>query len=128
MTDIFSITPESRAAGEAAASGRLLLRSCRSCGQVHYYPRPICPFCFGADTEWVEAKGTGRIYSFSVNRQGNNPYIIAYVALEEGPIMMTNIVDTPPDSVAIDQRVELVFEKDASGAPVSMFRASDRHS
>lgn len=120
--DKLAITPEAKPAMDAAAQGRLLLRKCNSCGQVHYYPRPICPFCYSDGTDWLEAKGTGRIYSFSINRQGDNPYVIAYVTLDEGPLMMTNIIGTPVEDVAIDQPVELVFETDPSGEPVARFR------
>lgn len=119
--DMSTTTPESGPAREAAAKGRLLLRTCRNCNQVHYYPRPICPFCFSEDTDWTEANGTGSIYSFSVNRQGD-PYVIAYVALDEGPIIMTNIVEATLESIAIHQRVELAFQTGSSGEPVAMFR------
>lgn len=122
-----AVTPEANAARDAAADGRLLLRSCRTCGRNHYYPRPICPFCFGEDTEWIEAEGSGLIYSFSVNRQGD-PYVIAYVALSEGPIMMTNIIGIAPEDVAIDQPVALVFQADSSGEMVAMFRPAHAES
>lgn len=43
----------------AAAEGRLLIKKCPSCGQVHHYPRSICPFCFSDWTEWLQASGRG---------------------------------------------------------------------
>ncbi len=59
----------------------LRIRRCISCSKPHWYPRPVCPFCMG-DTEWVDAVGTGTIYSVSVTRRaGPIPYAIAYVAL-----------------------------------------------
>jgi uncharacterized protein len=119
--EVLKISPEMELWREAARDGKLLLRACRTCTKVHYYPRPICPFCFSDETEWLEAKGVGEIYSYSINRQGE-PYVIAYVALDEGPIMMTNIQDVDPADVAIGQRVGLVFRPDASGVPSPMFR------
>jgi uncharacterized OB-fold protein len=38
------------------------------------------------------------------------PYVMAYVQLDEGPRVLTNIVNTPPDAVKIGLQVEVVFE------------------
>ena len=53
--------PELQPLRDAAARGELLLKRCTSCGETHYYPRPICPFCFSAATEWRKAGGGGTI-------------------------------------------------------------------
>jgi len=107
---------------DAAAQGKLLIKRCAGCGEFHYYPRPLCPFCFSEQTEWVEAKGTGSIYTFSVTRRaGPTPYAIAYVTLDEGVTMMTNIVDCDLDAIRIGQRVRVVFKPTEGGPPVPMF-------
>lgn len=113
--------PETTPYWEAAAQGKLLLKHCSACGAYHFYPRALCPFCFGDKTEWREAGGTGTIYSFSVTRRAGVPYAIAYVTLAEGPTMMTNIVDCDLDSIRIGQRVKLVFKRAENGQPVPMF-------
>ena len=112
--------PETEAFWAAANEGRLLLRRCLACNKVHYYPRSLCPHCYG-ETAWEQASGQGRIYSFSVVRWGAAPYVIAFVALAEGVTMMTNIVDCDVDSVRIDQPVHLVFKPSESGQLVPMF-------
>jgi uncharacterized OB-fold protein len=105
-----------------AAQGRLMLKRCAACGAHHFYPRPLCPFCFSDRTEWMEAKGTGSIYAFSVTRRaGPVPYAIAYVTLDEGVTMMTNIVDCDLDAIRIGQRVRVVFKPTEGGPPVPMF-------
>lgn len=105
----------------AARDGVLKLRRCKACGEPHWYPRPICPFCQG-DTEWVQAKGTGEIYSVSVTRRaGPVPYALAYVRLDEGVTMMTNIVDCDLDTVRIGQRVKVCFKPAEGGEMVAMF-------
>ena len=79
---------------EAAAAGKLVVKKCGACGKAHHYPRTLCPFCFSDDLAWHDAKGTGTIYSYSVMRRGSPvPYCIAYVTLDEGVTMMTNLVD-----------------------------------
>ena len=106
---------------DAAGQGRLLVKRCAACGERHHYPRPLCPFCFSDRTEWVPASGRGTIYSYSVMRRVPAPYAIAYVTLEEGVTMMTNIVDCDLDALRIGQPVKVVFKPTDGGPPVPMF-------
>jgi uncharacterized OB-fold protein len=115
------VTPETRPFWEAAAAGALLIKKCQACGELHHYPRSICPFCGRAATEWAHAAGRGTIYSYSVMRRLPVPYAIAYVTLEEGVTMMTNIVDCDLDAIRIGQPVKVVFKPTESGPPVPMF-------
>jgi len=117
-----AVNAENKPFFDAAVRGRLLIRKCISCGEVHHYPRAICPYCFSDRTEWMEAKGSGTIYSYSVLRRGvPEPYCIAYVTLEEGVSMLTNIVDCDLDAVRIGQKVKVVFKPSEGGPPVPMF-------
>ena len=107
---------------QAAGEGKLLLKKCNDCGEVHHYPRALCPFCWSQKVEWVQAKGTGEIYTYSITRRGGPvPYCIAYVTLDEGPRMMTNIVDCDLDTIKIGQRVKVTFKKTDGGASVPCF-------
>ncbi len=101
---------------QAAAQGRFLTRKCTSCARVHWYPRAVCPFCWGP-TEWQETEGTGTIYSYSVMRRNDPLFSIAYVTLDAGPTMMTSLVDCDFDALRIGQRVRLVFKKTEGGGP-----------
>jgi uncharacterized OB-fold protein len=101
---------------DALAESRLLIRRCRTCDAWHFYPRPFCPKCWSADVDWVEAAGTGVVYTCSVVRVNDLPpfpekvpYVAAIVELDEGPRMMTNIVGCPPESVEIGMRVRVEF-------------------
>jgi len=114
--------PETAAFWEAAAKGTFLLRWCNDCGRTHWYPRAVCPHCMSANTEWREASGRGTIYTYSVTRRADPPYAIAYVTLEEGPKMITNIVDCDLDALAVGQAVELVFKPSTGGQAVPMFK------
>jgi len=115
-------TLESEAYWAAARDGVMLLKKCNACGETHYYPRAICPHCLSADTSWYEASGKGTIYSYSVMRRTETPYVIAFVALDEGVSMMTNIVDCDVDALAIDQAVEVVFRRTEGGQALPVFR------
>ena len=111
--------PETKPFFEGADAGKLMLRRCTSCKKVHWYPRAICPFCMSPDTEWVPGSGKGKIYSYSHMARAN--LTIAYVTLEEGPSMMTNIVDCDPDALKIGQAVKLVFKPSDKEYPVPVF-------
>ncbi|GAP38106.1 OB-fold domain-containing protein [Piscinibacter sakaiensis] len=105
----------------AAKQGILKLRRCTACRKPHFYPRSLCPFCF-ADTEWVDASGLGEIYSVSVTRRaGPIPYAIAYVRLDEGVTMLTNIVDCDLDALRIGQRVKVCFKPTEGDGAMPMF-------
>jgi len=113
--------PDDVAWFEATARGELMVRHCEACDKVHFPPRPICPYCFSDRTAFRKCAGLGTIYSFSTLRRVEVPYCIAYVTLDEGPTIMTNIVDCALDSIAIGQRVRVAFQTSANGHAVPMF-------
>ena len=115
------VLPESQAFWTAADEGRLLLKKCNACGEVHHYPRDICPHCLSADTEWVQASGTGTVYSFSTMGKGEAAYTLAFVTLDEGVTLMTNLVDCDPARVSIGDKVQVVFKPTEGGHAVPMF-------
>jgi uncharacterized OB-fold protein len=88
---------------------------------VHHYPRALCPHCFSDKLDWKQASGKGKIYTYSVMRRAPEPYVIAYVTLDEGVSMMTNIVECDFDKVRVDLPVKVVFKASENGQPVPMF-------
>lgn len=92
---------------QAAGEGRLLIKRCKACGEHHHYPRDICPFCGSDDTEWCSASGLGRVYSFSTMGEGEAAYTLAYITLDEGPTMLSNLLG--PGPFACEQRVRVHF-------------------
>jgi uncharacterized OB-fold protein len=108
----------SRAYWEAAREGRLLVQRCRACGEHQFYPRRHCVHCFAPDPEWVEAKGTGRLHTFSVVHRTATPgfaeevpYVFGIVELDEGPRLTVNVVDTPLEELRCDLPVRVVFTR-----------------
>ena len=124
-------TPETAEFWAATAEGRLLLKRCTACAAVIWYPRAICPVCHATTTEWFASSGRGRVYSYTVSRRGEGafkdaaPYVLAYVELDEGPRLLTNIVDCDVDAVAIDQQVQAVFVDTGQGSAIIRFRLTD---
>ena len=113
--------PETATFWRAAAEGKLMLASCRSCGKTHWYPRSVCPHCGSGDLEWVEASGRGRVYAFSPARRASPNYTLAYVTLDEGPTIMTNIINAAPEDLRIDQAVSVRFQAADEGRMMPFF-------
>jgi uncharacterized OB-fold protein len=124
-----AVTPETEEFWAATGEGRLLLRRCDDCGTVIWYPRAHCPACGGPHTSWIDASGKGTVYTFTVvHRSGVEgyrdvlPYIIAYVELDEGPRVLTNIVECDPASVEVGMPVTAVFHDTGEGNALFRFR------
>jgi uncharacterized OB-fold protein len=118
---------ENEAFWAAANEGTLLIKHCRACERPHWYPREICPFCGSDDTEWRPSGGLGSIYSLSVVQSRSAPPLgLAYVALDEGVTLLTNIVDCDLAEVNIDDRVRLVFKRADDGQAIAMFTPATR--
>ena len=117
-----SINMETEAYWEATKQNKLLLKKCDDCGETHWYPRAICPHCSSSNTCWYEGSGKGKIYSFSVMRRVEVPYVMAYVTLDEGVSLLTNIVECDFDNLSIDQDVEVVFRATQGDQALPLFR------
>ncbi|GAB3354469.1 MULTISPECIES: Zn-ribbon domain-containing OB-fold protein [Giesbergeria] len=114
------VLPETLAYWQAADEGRLLVKRCRTCGEFHHYPRDICPHCLSSDTEWCQASGMGKVYSLSTMGRGEAAYTLAFVTLQEGVTLMSNLVDCDPARIAIGDPVRVVFQP-TDGHAVPMF-------
>lgn len=118
---------ETQAFWDAAREGRLLVKYCGDCGQAHWYPREICPFCHCRNTLWKQASGRGSVYTYSIMRRAPVPFATAYVTLDEGPCMLTHIVECDSDELAIGMPVEVCFAPTTSEALfVPVFRPASK--
>lgn len=115
------VNPETEPFWEAAKQGKFLLPHCVDTGKAFWYPRQVSPFTLGK-VEWKESKGMGTIYSVSVMKRAPEVYAIAYVTLDEGCTMMTNIVDCDFDKVAIGDRVQVTWKPAEDGTPYPQFK------
>lgn len=106
--------------------GRLQFQAC-ACGHAWLPPRSLCPQCLGDDWAWREASGRGRIISWVVYHvayhpsfKNKLPYNVSIVELEEGPRLITNILD-PNDQISIDAPVRLDVDT-TRDTPLAQFR------
>lgn len=113
------VTPETALFVAAAREGRFVLPWCDDCGRTHWYPRAVCPHCFSTRLQWQPASGRGTVHSHSTMQRVDPPYTLAYVTLDEGPMMLTNLVGSA--DWRIGMAVRLRFQPAEDGTPVAVF-------
>ena len=125
-----TITPETRHFWEGARRGELRLQQCEQCALVYFPPRPFCPQCASQRVRVVVSSGRARLYSYVIHHRAapgfTPPYSIAVVELEEGPRMMTNIVEVEqtPEALRLDMPLEVVFHGMNDEISLPLFRPS----
>jgi uncharacterized OB-fold protein len=110
---------DTQAFWEATADKELRYQQCGGCGKVVFYPRQHCTGCVDGALAWKISAGLGTVYTYSVVRQSYHPYFrdrvpyaIAWVDLDEGFRVLTNVVgvEDPLIDVSIGQRVRVTWE------------------
>ena len=111
-------TPETQHFWDGARNCELLLQRNKATGEAYFPPRPFDPKTGSRDVEVFKASGRATLHSYVINHRprpdmGTEPHSIAVVQLEEGPRMMTNIINCPqtPEALVLDMPLEVVFEK-----------------
>ncbi len=120
---------ETRAYWEGCGRGEVVLQRCRRCQTVQHRPRALCASCLSDEIEHFVASGRGTVYTFTITNQNQAPgfraacpYVLAYVDLEEGPRLFTNIVGCDPGDVQIGMSVQVEFSQTPKGLGVPRFR------
>jgi len=120
---------ENRPWWEALKRHELYIQRCRDCSALRYYPRALCPECLSQRTEWIRARGSGKVYTFTITYQNTAPgvreslpYVLAYVELDEGLKLLTNIIDCRPEEVRIGMPVAVVFDDVTPEVTLAKFR------
>ncbi len=115
---------------DAARQGRLVVQQCPRCRELWHPPLPACPDCHrdGGQLGWREVSGAGTVYSYTVVTHpthvafaGLVPYVVAIVALAEGPWLVTGITGCPPDQVRVGMPVHAVFREAPGGLRLPYF-------
>lgn len=124
------LTPEGRPYWEGLKQGKLMIPRCEDCRRAFFYPRAVCPGCGSRRHQWEQASGRGRLHAFSIVHQSINkamrvplPYVLAMIELEEGPRMMSNLVNVEPDPARLrcDMPVRVVFRPLTDEVTVSLW-------
>jgi uncharacterized OB-fold protein len=116
--------PDTQPFWEATKRHELTYQTCNTCHTVVFYSRRHCTQCGSGELTRRTSKGQGSVYTFSVIMQSRHPafaelgpYAVAYVDLDEGFRMMTNIVgvNDPTTDIQCGMRVKLRWEEQGEG-------------
>jgi uncharacterized OB-fold protein len=109
-------TPETAHYWAGTRAGELRLQRCDDCAHVYFPPRPFCPACASRQVSVIKASGRGTLHSYVINHRDHPgydaPYSLAVVELDEGPRLMSQIVNVAqtPEALVLDMPVQVVFE------------------
>jgi len=122
-------SPETTPFWAGCREHKLLVQRCSACGHHQFYPRILCTECASDRVDWVEATGRGKVKSFTIVRRpvtaayaDETPYVIALIELDEGPTLMSNVVQCDVDTVRIGMPVAVSFEAWSDDITMPLFR------
>lgn len=122
-------SPDTEPYWDGLKAGRLMLQACGQCGKVRHYPRPVCPHCWSLEARWTEARGTGRVHSWTVTHhafhhgwKGELPVTLLTVDLNEGVRMQAAMRGAPPPGgLRIGLPVRVAFEPATKDVTLPVF-------
>jgi hypothetical protein len=110
-------SPESEPFWKATRAHRVSVQKCLSCARHWFPPAKLCPHCLSDQHVWDDVSGCGKVFSYVIFHRvfdesfaGDIPYIVALVQLDEGPRLISNLVDARPDEVCCEMPVQPIFE------------------
>jgi uncharacterized protein len=115
---------------EGCAQHRLTVQHCTRCGAFAYPPSPLCAKCGSRELDWVESRGRGEVFTYTVAHHAVHPavkdqvpYGIIVVRLDDcgGVLLTSNLVDAPVEALRVGLRVVLVWDDLADGIALPRF-------
>ena len=109
------VTPVNQPFWDGAKAGKLMMQKCANCSTWVFPPRPVCGDCASEKLDWVQVSGKGKIFCFTIIREvvgtalrgfgPDIPYVTAWVDLDDGPRLCSNVIGCPIEQVKIDMPV-----------------------
>ena len=114
---------------EGLKKHELRMQKCSDCGHIWFPPAFGCPKCLSTKYEWAKLSGKGKVWSWSIFHQvyyksfaPEVPYNVIQVQVEEGPIMISNMVECKNEDIKCDMRVEIVFDHVTEAVTLPKFK------
>ncbi len=118
---------------EGCRRGELRYQHCSACGEVVFHPRALCPYCLSDALAWKISAGRACIYSFAVQHvplrpEGGDavPRGLGIAEVDEGFHMFAEFLTDDLDSLAIGDRLEVVFKQVAVQLVIPKFKVLPR--
>jgi len=126
------ITPLTAPFWLAARRRRLVIQHCQECDAWQFPPAPECTYCTSSRLAWTPASGRATLYSWTVAYPPLLPYFaerspwpVAAVQLDEGPRLVTRLVDLPIEAYAIGMALVADYEESDDQVTLVGFRQAD---
>jgi uncharacterized OB-fold protein len=117
---------------ESAKEHSLKLQRCTQCERFRFYPSLACHFCSSLEFEWLPISGRGELYTYSIVHRGPGapfadllPLVVAMVTLEEGPVLMSNVVGVEPEQVRIGMPLKIAYEDVSDEITLPVFEPAE---
>ncbi len=116
--------PDTQPFWDATRRRELTYQTCNTCRAVIFYPRSHCTSCGSSAMTTRVSQGLGSVYTFTVIMQSRHPafaelgpYAVAYVDLDEGFRIMSNVINVqdPTRDIHCGQRVKLCWHDQGEG-------------
>lgn len=119
-------TPASAPWLEACVRRELRVGMCSTCGRAHFYPRAFCPHCHADDVSLAFSAGRGSVYAWTEVQTRNGPYTVAYVRLDDGVTLLTQLGRAPRDAAwSSGARVRVAWAAAPGGQWLPVFEADE---
>src|SRR5262245_28686415 len=116
------MTADEAAYWNRCLEGEFSLQRCSNCGHWRYPPSPLCPSCLSRNAQWEIPSGRASVWSWIRMHQRyfpadafDLPYEVAFIRLDEGPMMIAGFASGPDEPPPIGARVEVVLELTKQG-------------
>ena len=112
--------PDTREFWQGTKHKELRYQQCATCSTIVFFPRAHCTGCTSSDLTLKVSAGRGHLYSYSLVRksfhpffEGLVPYAVAWVDLEEGPRILSNLtgIDDPFTDIHMGMPVTVEWEE-----------------
>ena len=92
----------------------------------------MCAQCGSWEWEWAKSSGRGKLFTWTVVTlamypafKDEVPYAVALIEMEEGPRIVSRIVDVAPEDLSMDMPLEVIFEDVTDEVTLPKFRRAD---
>lgn len=116
---------------ENARKHKLSVQHCRSCGDRHFPPSPVCPACLSDDQDWITVSGKAKLVSWVTFHRAywdgfapELPYDVCLVQLEEGPILLSNFLGKSPPGLKEGFALRVAFDDVTENVSLPKFVAA----
>jgi uncharacterized OB-fold protein len=128
MIGLTETSPETAGYWQGVMRHELMIKVCMHCHRYLYPRRLLCPECGSEALEWLRAKGTGTVYTFSTVYRApsddfETPYSNGLIELDEGVHVFGRLIGKAHELISIGDRVQVEFgELRPSGGVLPVYR------